>query len=76
MPEMIATQAGDPPAPALIMRFKEDPLENRVAYGLSPNVYLLFLGNELAQVHVMDVRATIVDVDYDSSKRPWWQFWK
>src|SRR5271166_1106983 len=59
MPEMLATRTGEPPVPTLLMKFKQEALENRVAYALSPNVFLLFHGNELAQLHVTNVRASI-----------------
>ena len=76
MPEMHAITSGDPPEHTLLMLFKQDPLESRTAYALSPNVFLLFHGDELAQVHVTDARASIADIDYISTKKPWWQFWR
>ncbi len=63
MPAMHAIMFGNPPKPTLLMQFREEPPDNRTAYGLCPNVYLIFQGGELAQLHVVDVYAMIAEVD-------------
>jgi hypothetical protein len=62
MPGMHAIMFGNPPVPTLLLNFKKEPPDNRVAYALSPNVFLLFQGDELAQLYVTDVYAVIADV--------------
>jgi hypothetical protein len=63
MPAMRAILFGQPPVPTLLLSFKEEPPDNRVAYALSPNVFLVFHGDELAHLYVTDVYAVIADVD-------------
>src|SRR5260370_42379463 len=48
MPGMQAIMFGNPPVPTLLLQFRENPPDNRTAYALSPNVYLVFQGHELA----------------------------
>ena len=63
MPGMRAVMFGDPPVPTLLLQFREEPPDNRTAYALSPNVFLIFQGQELAQLYVFDVYKVIADVD-------------
>ena len=62
MPGMHAIMFGDPPVPTLLLAFRPEPPDNRTAYAISPNVYLIFQGRELAQLYVFDVYAVIPDV--------------
>ena len=62
MPGMHATMFGNPPVPTLLLQFTEEPANNRTAHALSPNVYLVFRGQELAQLYVVNVYAMIADV--------------
>jgi hypothetical protein len=62
-PEMRAIKTGEPPQPTLLIEFKPYPLKSRTAYGLSPNVYLVFHDGELAELYIHDVYAMIADVD-------------
>src|SRR5262245_39144565 len=55
MPAMHAIMFGQPPVPTLLLLFKDEPPDNRTAYALSPNVFLIFQGHELAQLYVTDV---------------------
>jgi hypothetical protein len=63
MPGMHAIMFGDPPVPTLLLRFREEPPDNRTAYALSPNVFLIFQGGELAQLYLTDVYQVIAEVD-------------
>jgi hypothetical protein len=63
MPGMHAIMSGNPPKPTLLFQFREDPPDNRTAYALSPNVYLVFQGDELAQLYIFDVYSMIAEVD-------------
>lgn len=62
MPGMHAVMFGDPPVPTLLLQFREQPPDNRTAYGLSPNVFLIFQGPELALLYVFDVYKVIAEV--------------
>jgi hypothetical protein len=62
MPAMDAIMFGNPPVPTLLLRFREEPPDSRTAYALSPNVFLIFQGSELADLYVTDVYAVIADV--------------
>jgi hypothetical protein len=78
MPGMEAIMFGNPPVPTLLVRFKEEPPDNRTAYALGPNVFLVFQGHELAHLYVTDVYAVIPDVDSETApqpRKPWWRFW-
>jgi len=83
MPAMQAIMFGNPPVPTLLLQFREEPPDNRNAYALSPNVFLIFQGSALSQLYVTDVNATIADMADEAgapppsapSKRPWWKFW-
>ncbi|MBN2390105.1 MAG: hypothetical protein JXR84_05255 [Anaerolineae bacterium] len=46
MPAMQAIMFGNPLAPSLLLVFKESGLQDATAYGLSPNVYLVFDDSE------------------------------
>jgi len=59
---MRAIMFGDPPLPALVLQFREQPPDNRDAYALGPNVYLIFEGPELALLYVCDVYKVIEEV--------------
>lgn len=63
MPAMHAIMFGQPPVPTLLLLFKDEPPDNRTAYALSPNVFLIFQGRELAQLYVTDVYAVIAEVE-------------
>jgi hypothetical protein len=63
MPGMQAIMFGNPPSPTLLLRFREEPPDNRTAYALSPHVFLTFQGGELAHLYVTDVYEVIPDVD-------------
>src|SRR5262249_19386278 len=63
MPGMHAVMFGNPPVPTLLLQFREQPPDNRTAYALSPNVYLIFQGPELALLYVFDVYKVIAEVD-------------
>jgi hypothetical protein len=63
MPGMHAIMFGDPPVPTLLLLFREEPPDNRTACALSPNVFLVFQGDELAQLYVTDVYKVIPEVD-------------
>ncbi len=62
------------------MRYRSD---NRNAYALSPNVFLIFQDDTLAQLYVTDVYAAIADMADEGgappssapAKRPWWKIW-
>jgi hypothetical protein len=62
MPEMHAIRFGDPPVPTLLLRFRPDPPDNRTAYTIAPNVFLVFQGEELAELYVTDVYRLIAEV--------------
>jgi hypothetical protein len=62
MPGMQAIMFGNPPVPTLLLMFRQESPDNRTAYALSPNVFLIFQGSELAQLYVTDVYAVIRDV--------------
>ena len=74
---------GNPPVPTLLLQFRGEPPDNRNAYALSPNVFLTFSGDALAQLYVAIVYATIAyAVDEagappssSSAKTSWWKFW-
>jgi hypothetical protein len=66
MPGMHAIMFGEPPVPTLLISYKQEPLENRTAYGLSPHVFLVFNGPDLASLYVIDVNKTITP---DSPRR-------
>jgi hypothetical protein len=53
---------GDPEVPTLLLQFREQPPDNRTAYALSPNVFLIFQGPELALLYVFDVYKVIAEV--------------
>jgi|SRR5262245_37126370 len=55
MPRMQAIMFGNPPSPTLLLQFREQPPDNRTAYALSPNVYLIFQGTELGLLYVCNV---------------------
>jgi hypothetical protein len=63
MPGMHAIMFGNPPVPTLLLQFREEPPNNRTAYALSQNVFLIFQGQELAHLYVTDVYAVIAGVD-------------
>ena len=63
MPGMQAIMWGNPPAPTMLLQFRAEPPGNRTAYALSPNVYLIFRGRELALLYVFDVYSVIAEVD-------------
>lgn len=83
MPGMRSVMFGNTPVPTLLLQFREEPPDNRTAYALSPDVFLIFQGDELAQLYVTDVYATIADMADEAgipspsapTKRPWWKFW-
>jgi hypothetical protein len=62
MPGMHAIQFGNPPMPTLLLQFREQPPDNRTAYALAPDVYLIFQGPELALLYVCDVYKNIAEV--------------
>jgi hypothetical protein len=62
MPAMRAIMFGQTPVPTLLLSFKETPPDTRVLYALSPNVFLAFQDDELAQLYVTDVYTVIADV--------------
>ena len=62
MPGMQAIMFGNPAVPTLLLQFRQEPPDNRTAYALSPNVFLIFQGPELSQLYVTDVYAVIADV--------------
>jgi hypothetical protein len=63
MPGMQALMFGNPPVPTLLLQFRPEPPDNRTAFALSPNVFLIFQGRELALLYVLDVYAVIAEVD-------------
>ena len=62
MPGMHAITFGNPAVPTLLLQFREQPPDNRTAYALAPNVYLIFQGPELALLYVCDVYKMIAEV--------------
>jgi hypothetical protein len=62
MPAMHAIRFGDPAMPTLLLQFREQPPDNRTAYALSPNVFLILQGPELALLYVFDVYKIIAEV--------------
>lgn len=62
MPAMHAIMFGTPAVPTLLLQFREELPENRTAYALAPNVYLIFQGPELALLYVCDVYNMIAEV--------------
>jgi hypothetical protein len=62
MPRMQAIMFGNPTVPTLIVRFREQPPDNRTAYALAPNVYLIFQGPLLALLYVCDVDKMFAEV--------------
>lgn len=62
MPEMHAIMFGNPAVPTLLLQFREQPPDNNTAYALSPNVFLIFQGSELALLYVFDVYKVIAEV--------------
>ena len=48
--------------PTLLLQFRAEPPDNNTAYALSPNVYLVFQGAELALLYVFDVYKVIAEV--------------
>jgi hypothetical protein len=82
MPGMQALMLGNPPVPTLLRQFREEPPDNRNAYALSPNVFLIFQRGALAQLHVTDAYATVADMADEAKAppppaptKPWWKFW-
>lgn len=63
MPGMHATMFGNPPVPTLLLQFRQQPPDNRKAWAISPNVFMIFQGEELAQLYVTDVYSVIPEVD-------------
>jgi len=63
MPAMQAIMFGNPPAPALVVQFREQPPDNRTAYALAPDVFLLFQGPELALLYVCNAYKNIAELD-------------
>lgn len=62
MPGMHAIMFGNPAVPTLLLQFREQPPDNNTAYALSPNVFLIFQGPELALLYVFDVYKVIAEV--------------
>jgi hypothetical protein len=62
MPGLHPLMLGNPQKPSLLIQFRDEPPDNRTAYAISPNVYLVFHGTELAQLYIFDVHAVIADV--------------
>ena len=56
-------QSGNPPVPTVLLQFREEPADNRTAWALSPNVFLVFQGDELAHLFVLDVYQVIAGAD-------------
>ena len=69
MPGMHAIMDGKPPVPALLISFKPEPTENRTAYGLSSDVFLVFNGPELASVYISNAK-NIIDVEAEIPDSP------
>lgn len=63
MPGMHAIMFGHPPVPTLLVQFRAEPPDTRTAYALSPNVFLIFQGRELALLYVFDAYKVIAEVD-------------
>jgi hypothetical protein len=63
MPAMQAIMFGNPPAPALLVQFREQPPDNRTASALAPDVYLIFQGPELALLYVCNAYKNIAELD-------------
>src|SRR5262245_3174072 len=63
MPAMHAIRFGNSAVPTLLLQFREQPPENNTAYALSPNVFLIFQGPELALLYVFDVYKVIAEVE-------------
>ena len=61
MPGMQRSCSATPPC-LVCSQFRQEPPDNRTAYALSPNVFLIFQGPELSQLYVTDVYAVIADV--------------
>lgn len=62
MPAVEAIMFGKPQVPSLLIVFKESNIQKLTAYGLSPNVYLVFDGADLARLYITDVYAVVADV--------------
>ena len=63
MPALHAIMFGNPPTPTLLVQFRQEPPDNRTAYALHPNVFLMFQDRELALLYVFDVYKMIAEVD-------------
>ena len=62
MPRMDAIMFGASPKPTLLITFKEGGKRDKTAYGLSPNVFLTFDGDDLAYLYIIDVYSVLSDV--------------
>lgn len=62
MPSMHAIGFGNPAVPTLMLQFREEPPDNRTAYALAPDVYLIFQGPELSLLYICDVYKNIAEV--------------
>ncbi|HEY2586956.1 MAG TPA: hypothetical protein VGI81_14520 [Tepidisphaeraceae bacterium] len=63
MPGMHAIMFANAPVPTLLLQFRAEPPDTNTAYALSPNVWLIFQGRELALLYVFDVYKVIAEVD-------------
>jgi hypothetical protein len=65
MPAVHGFMSGEPPEPTMRFSFKAEPEGSRTAYGISPDVYLVFDGPELASLYLHN--AVALDPDSPSS---------
>jgi hypothetical protein len=62
MPAIQAIKFGNPPVPSLLIVFKEFNPQKLTAYGLSPNVFLVFDEAVLARLYITDVYSVMTNV--------------
>lgn len=54
MPEFFGVMHGNPPVPTVLISFAPVDEGNKTAFGLSPNVYMVFDADRLAQIYITD----------------------
>lgn len=62
MPTIHAIMFGTPAVSSLLIAFKDSHPQTATAYGISPNVFLVFDNAELAHLYITDVYTVIADV--------------
>jgi len=74
---------GNPPVPTLLLQFREEPPDNRTAYALNPNVFLIFQGDALGLNCTSPMSTPSLPTWADepgaplpsAPAKPWWKFW-